>query len=152
MNGPKIQKLSRTVVITLTDGSQIEGDVFLRLYSQNHDSVQRLGELLNDEDNFFIPVKTASGVSVTLLNLEHIVSVQTERQIETDERMELGKSHTVSIKTFTQEALKGEIFINLPSDSSRAKDFFNQQLKFFPLFQENHVVYVNFRHILSVND
>lgn len=152
MNGRKIQKLSRTVVFTLTDGSQIEGDVFLRLYTQSHDSVQRLGELLNDEGNYFIPVKTMDETAVTLLNLDHVVSVQTERQTETEDWLVLGKNHPVTIKTFNQEPLEGEIFINLPNDSCRAKDFFNQHLKFFPLFQANHVVYVNYRHILSVTD
>ncbi len=152
MSGPKIQKLSRTVVFTLTDGSQIKGDVFLRLYTQSHDSVQRLGELLNDEENFFIPVKTTPGASVTLLNLDHIVSVQTERQIETDEWLVMGNNTPVRIKTYNQEPLEGEIYINLPNDCCRPKDFFNQDLKFFPLFQANHVVYVNYRHILSVTD
>jgi hypothetical protein len=152
MSGPKIQKLSRTVVFTLTDGSQIQGDVFLRLFSHSHDSVQRLGELLNDEDNYFIPVKGSVEASATLLNLDHVVSVQTERQVETEDWLVLGNSCLVRIKTFIQNPLEGEIFINLPNDSCRAKDFFNQKLKFFPLFQENHVVYVNCRHILAVND
>ena len=152
MNGRKIQKLSRTVVFTLTDGSQIKGDVFLRLYTQSHDSVQRLGELLNDEGNHFIPVRTVSETSVTLMNLDHVVTVQNERQIETEDWLVLGTNHTVSIKTFNQEPFAGEIFINLPNDSCRAKDFFNQHLKFFPLFQAEHVVYVNYRHILSVTD
>lgn len=152
MSGPKIQKLSRTVVFTLTDGSQIRGDVFLRLFSHSHDSVQRLGELLNEEDNYFIPVKTSAEVSATLLNLDHVVSVKTERQVETEDWLVLGNNCPVSIKTFNQDPIKGEVFINLPNESCRAKDFFNQKLKFFPLFQDKHVVYVNCRHILSVND
>jgi len=152
MEGQKIPKQSRTVTFTLSDGSRIRGDVFLHLFTFRHDSTQRLDELLNDNTRF-IPVKMIPEGTVVLLNLNHVVLVEAERQEESAAMVpEIGKWHRVSVKTLGQDIICGDILIDLPSESGRVQDFFNQSVKFTALFEKDREVYLNHSYILYVID
>ncbi|NLC71975.1 MAG: hypothetical protein GX751_11535 [Desulfuromonadaceae bacterium] len=141
------------VTFTLSDGSRVAGDVFLHLFTFRHDSSQRLDELLNDDNTCFIPVKRDPEGSVILLNLNHVVFVEAERQAGFDDLMSpLGRWHTISVKTIGQEMIRGEILIDLPNEKGRAQDFFNQPVNFSPLFQGERVLYLNHNYILYAMD
>jgi len=150
MEGQKIQKQPRTVTFTLSDSSCIRGEVFLHLCSF-YDSSQQLSELLNDGEVRFIPVKQIPENSVILLNLDHVVLVEEERQNGSDGLDALiGKWRAVSVRVPHRGVIQGEILIDLPSDHLRAQDFFNQTVRFSPLYQQDRIIYVNHDHIFSV--
>jgi hypothetical protein len=152
MEGQKILKQPRAVTFTLSDGSIIRGDVFLHLCSF-YESTQQLSELLNDDEVRFIPVKQAPENSVILLNLDHVVLVEEERQSGSD-RLDalIGKWRAVTVKVPHRGLVQGEILIDLPSDHMRAQDFFNRPVRFSELYQQDRILYVNHDHIVSVTD
>jgi len=145
----KITKETRLVVFNLSNGSEIQGDVFLDLYEARHSGQQRVGDLLNDKIQF-IPVKTVEGV--VLLNASHVVFVKLNSEWENDGLITLGKKYTVRIKMLHYEEVEGDIYVNLPEGHCRVKDFINQPVQFYSLFQTNHVLYINRNYILSIQD
>ncbi len=75
----KIVKERRPVLFTLSDGSEVKGEVFLSLYEAKRMGPQRVGELLNGED-VFLPVAAAEGM--IHLNVSNIVTARTGSQSE----------------------------------------------------------------------
>lgn len=149
MEEQKIAKNRRHVILTLADGSVVEGDVFLSLYEAHGHGQQRVGELLNGEEAF-LPVKTIEGT--VHLNVSNIIKACTSSEAERTELMMLGKKYTVQIATLNGETIKGEIFVDLPQDRSRVSDFLNQPDRFFRVFTPEDIVYIGSRYILAVRD
>jgi len=150
MNEQKIDKTTRHVRFLLLDGTVIEGDVFLRLFEARHSGPQRLGELLNDDDDPFIPLRCKA--NTVLVNRDQIMLASTTMVEELDELFLLGTCHRVCIKTLHKGTLEGEIYVNLPQGSSRAKDYFNQKLTFYTLIDAETVHYVHRSFIMTVQD
>lgn len=149
MDERKIEKQTQVVVFGMSDHREINGEVFLRLYEAQHTGRQKVGDLLNDQQ-LFIPVKTLQGP--VLLNVSQIVTVTVGSGFEKDDLMILGKKYTVCIRTTQNIEIKGDIFVNLPEEVSRVKDYFNQSLQFFAIFQHSSIIYINRHFILSVQD
>ncbi len=149
MDDQRIKMHSRQVVMVLSNGSRMEGEVFLGLYEAHRNGPQKLGDLLNGE-NGFLPIRTAEGV--LLVNLALIVSVSTETAGEADDLMRLGEKYRIQVTTLTGEDISAELFVNLPPDRRRVKDALNQPQRFLPLFMEEKILYLNTGFILSVRD
>ena len=139
MNERKIKKESLEVFFKLSDGNEIRGNVFLRLHEANHTGPQRVWELLNAKDPF-IPVETHR--KVIFLNSSQIVSAMIRSELEEDELVKLGEKRTIQINTILKEEVEGDIFVSLPEDRHRVKDYLNQSEKFFLLFQPDKILYV----------
>lgn len=148
MTDQKIAKERRPVLLTLADGSEVKGEVFLSLYEAKRMGPQRVGELLNGGE-VFLPVATAEGM--IHVNVSNIVTARTEMQSEWDDLETLGRKYTVRIKTHLGE-ISGEVFVNLPREHSRVSDFLNQPDRFLRLSGPEEIVYVAARYILSVRD
>jgi len=149
MDERRIEKVTQTVLFELADRHRLDGEVFLRQYESHHTGRQTVGDLLN-ESLSFIPVKAAKGV--VLLSASQIVTATVSLTSEKDDLMTLGKQYAVRIKTTHENEIPGDIFVNLPEESSRVKDYFNQPARFFPLFQSDSIVYVNRNFILTVQE
>jgi hypothetical protein len=149
MDDRAIQKEAQQVTVGLSDGTQIDGEVFLRLHEAHHTGRQKIGDLLN-QDLSFIPVRTSKGL--VLVNRSQIVFVEIQQECEKDELMTLGKKYTVRVRTVHGNAIVGEMFVNLPEESCRIKDHLNQPIRFFPIFQSASILYINREFILSVQD
>jgi len=149
MDEHRIEKESREVFFRLSDRSEIQGEVFLRLYEAHHSGPQRVRDLLNEE-RAFIPVKTARGT--LLLNKAQIVSGNISEEWEGDTLTTIGKKQSIQIRIAGEGEINGNIFIDLPEGFNRVKDYFNQPICFFPVFLPGRILYVNQRFILSVHD
>lgn len=149
MDERKIEKENRPVLFELSDGSEIEGEVFLRLYEEHHAGLQKVGDLLNEEKRF-IPIRTKGGT--LLINRSHIALARVKAEMEKDDLMTLGKKVAVSLKMVQGRAVQGDIFIDLPEGFCRVKDYMNQPIQFFILIQPEFVVYINQKFVLSVQD
>jgi hypothetical protein len=149
MDDKRIEKRTRSVTVRLSDGSTVEGEVFVGLLAARHSGPERVGGVLNSDEDL-IPVKTGPGV--VLLNRDQIVLVRTDREDEDDELTTLGEARSVQIKTVAVGDIAGTVYVNLPQ-GSRVTDFFRQDLLFFPIFpQDDTVLYVNRRFILLIRD
>lgn len=149
MDERKIEKENRPVLFELSDGSEIEGEVFLRLYEAHHAGLQKVGDLLN-EDARVIPLRTSKGT--LLLNRSRIALAKVQAKLERDDLMTLGKKYTVRLKMLRGKEIQGDIYVNLPEGFCRVKDYFNQPVQFFPLIQSEFVVYINRELVLFVQD
>lgn len=149
MDERKIEKENRPVLFELSDGSEVEGEVFLRLYEAHHAGLQKVGDLLHEEKKF-IPVRTKGGT--LLLNRSHIVVAKVPAPLEKDDLMTLGKKYSVSLKMVLGKVIEGDVFVNLPEGFCRMKDYLNQPVRFFTLIQPEFVVYINQEFVLSVQD
>lgn len=149
MDEQRIEKENRPVLFELYDGSEIDGEVFLRLYEAHHAGLQKVGDLLNEETRV-IPLRTKTGT--LLLNRSRIASAKVRAELEKDDLMTLGKKYTVSLKMIRGKEIQGDIFVNLPEGFCRVKDYFNQPVQFFPLIQSEFVIYINRELLLYVQD
>jgi hypothetical protein len=148
MDDGRIQKSTRKTNLVLSSGRRIRGDVFVGLYDPHHSGPQRVGELLN-ENLAFLPVRTDKGV--VLVNRAHIVSAALPADRERDDLVRLGKRYEVRVTT-TCGDLRGAVFVNLPDVATRVADYFNQPIRFLPLFQARTVIYLNREFVLLVRD
>jgi hypothetical protein len=144
----KIDKQRRDVLFTLADGSELAGEVFLRLYVAHRSGPLRVGELLNGEDGF-IPVATAEGM--VHLNVHNVVTARISAATEWDDLEELGKKYAVRVTTRLGE-ITGEMFVNLPEENCRVSDYLSRPKRFFQVLVPDYVIYVGARFILFVRD
>ncbi len=149
MNERKIKKETLEVLFKLSNGNEIQGNVFLRLHEAHHTGPQKVWELLNEKEPF-IPVETPQGV--VFLNSFQVVTAMIRSELEEDELAKLGGKHTIRIYTTQEEEIVGDIFVSLPEDRHRVKDYLNQSMKFVLLFLPDKIVYINKKFIISVQD
>jgi hypothetical protein len=149
MDERRVEKVTQPVSFELADRRRLDGDVFLQQYESHHTGRQTVGDLLNEAVPF-IPVKAAG--KVVLLNAVQIVTAAVPSKSEKDDLMTLGKRYAIRIKTTQDKEISGDIFVNLPEESSRVKDYFNQSARFFAIFQPDSIVYVNPNFILTVEE
>ncbi len=150
MNPLVIEKKVRKASFYLTDGSQVDGEVFLSLSEEGHSGPQNLGDLLNDEDRF-IPIKTEK--SIFLLHLKHVVQAKIRIEEELDETMREGSGFTITVKMEIGGSIEGDVYISLQKGGfGRVKDYVNQNIPFFRLIQSEYIAYVNERYIFSIHE
>lgn len=149
MDDLRIEKQPQAISVVLADGSELSGDVFLRLYEAHHDGHQRVGELLNQEATL-LPLRTGEGV--WLLNPIQMVTVTIALTSEQNDLMTLGERHAVRIMLAQRREVTGDIYVSLPEGGARVKNFFHRLVQFVPIFQAQSIVYVNQAFILYVRD
>jgi hypothetical protein len=147
MDDRKVVKQTQKVVFGMSDRSKVKGEVFLGLYEAHHTGPQKVGDLLNERLSF-VPVKTAR--KSILLNMSQIVTVTVDSEFEKDDLMTLGKRYAIRIKMTYGKEIKGDIFVNLPEETLRVKDYFNQSSQFFTVFKKASIIYINRLFILSI--
>lgn len=139
----------RSITLQLATGEVMKGEIFLQLVGATGYGGQQLDELLNGDD-CFLPIR--QGGEVSLVNLRQVASISVVEDLESDPLRKLGERHRVSVCTTVGEPFEAEVYVNLPSNRTRVKDFLNQRLRFLPFFTGERVVYLNFRYILQVKD
>jgi hypothetical protein len=150
MEDQKITKNRQQVLLTLADGSDLAGEVFLNLYDVRGQGPQRVGNLLNESEDAFVPVKSAGGT--VHINTANIVMAATPAADEGDELMMLGKKYRIRVTTLHGKTVEGDIFVDLPQDRSRVSDYLNRPDRFFRLLGPECIVYIGSRFVISVRD
>ena len=133
----------------MVNGLRISGETFLQLQGAYLTGPQRVGEILNDEE-IFLPVR-ANG-QVQLVNLEQVVSVSLPAELEFDPLLALGEEHRVRVEPVVGDVVDARIFVNLPGNKSRVKDFLNHQQRFLLFLHNDRVIYFARKRILRVTD
>ncbi len=149
MNDERIDKKKKKVHFTLTDGTEIIGEIHLSLYSTNRMAPQRIDELLN-EGISFIPVETAEGY--ILLNSANIMLARTETEKSIHDPIMIGKKYKVHITTLFAENLEVDLFISLPEGFQRVKDYLDQNIRFLTFFTPGQILCINRNCILFIRD
>lgn len=149
MDDQRISVARRSVKLTLSNGTKLNGETFLQLHGEHLTGLQRVGEILNGGD-IFLPFR--HGDSVELVNLEQIVSVEVDAEEEFDPLLALGEEHQIKVEPITGEVFDVRIFVNLPGGQNRVKDFLNQKKRFLLLLQDDRILYVARNKILRIQD
>jgi hypothetical protein len=137
------------ISMVMVNGLRIHGETFLQLQGVYLTGPQRVGELLNGDETF-LPVR--DGSKVQLVNLEQVVSVSLSAELEFDPLLTLGEEHRVWVEPVAGDTIEARIFVNLPGNKSRVKDFLNQKVRFLPFLDNDRVVYFARKRILRVTD
>ncbi len=149
MDDQRIMVETCQVELVMVNGLRISGETFLQLQGVYLTGPQRVGEILNDEE-IFLPVRSSN--QVQLVNLEQVVSVSLSAELEFDPLMALGEEHQVRVEPVVGDTAEARIFVNLPGNKSRVKDFLNQKKRFLPFLQGGRVIYFARKRILRVTD
>ena len=149
MDDQRISVAKRQIKLTLSNGTQINGETFLQLHGEHLTGLQRVEEILNGEDNFLPLLHNGQ---VELFNLEQVVSVEVAAEDEFDPLLALGEVHQIKVEPTVGAPLNVRIFVNLPGGRNRVKDFLNQQKRFLLLCQNDHILYLARNKILRIQD
>lgn len=150
MDDQRIMVETCQVELVMVNGLRISGETFLQLQGAYLTGPQRVGEILDDEE-IFLPVRNNSN-QVQLVNLEQVVSVSLSAELEFDPLLALGEQYQVRVEPVVGDTVEARIFVNLPGNKSRVKDFLNQKKRFLPFLQEERVIYFARKRILRVTD
>ncbi|OPL19075.1 MAG: hypothetical protein AVO35_12415 [Candidatus Aegiribacteria sp. MLS_C] len=149
MSDVRIDMATREVEFVLTDGSELKGQVYVSMHSKSGAGIQRIDELLSVGDQF-LPFRSSDGF--LLLNRSRVMLARVSLEENTGELARMGEKYRVKMTTILGTTITAEIFVNLPKDYQRVKDYLNHPVKYFTCFTEEHVLYVNREFILLVED
>lgn len=147
----QIPTLPVDVEIVMAGSLEQRGTIFLSENQISYTGTPRLEDFLNQETPFF-PFSCEGG-GVHLVNKHRLVLVRSsedDRAFLIDQLMLAPRRVEVHLNHGLVVA--GEIYSNLPRESLRVLDFFNQPDAFLPIYQESRKVIVNAREILYVVD
>jgi hypothetical protein len=149
MSDYRIEKLKRPLSVVLTDGSRLEGDVFLRSVSRYRSRPEDPSDLLNDAEPFFALERNGEVVLVSKSNV-----ALAETPVEEEEEFDLaalGIAVEVTLNDGSVHA--GSIFLETRSDRPRLLDFLNSySSRFLPVVDARQVFLVNTRIIAHVRE
>jgi hypothetical protein len=148
MSDYRVEKLRRRLSIVLRDGSQLEGDVFLRPISRYRSRPEEPSDLLNDAEPFFALVNDG----LVLVAKTNVARVATPVQADADQEVHvLGVPVEVTLTDGTVCA--GNIFLETRSDRPRLLDFLNSyHARFLPVVDAQQIVLVNTDTIAHVRE
>lgn len=149
MSEYRVEKLRRRLSVVLTDGSRLEGDVFLRPVSRFRSRPEEPGDLLNDAEPFFALVDSGTVILVAKSNVSR---AETSLHEEADfEAPVLGVPVEVTLTDGT--VCLGNIFLETRSDRPRLLDFLNSYRdRFLPVVDAKQILLVNTQIIAHMRE
>lgn len=138
----------RHIRVLMTNGFCASGDTFVQQGS-HLSGPQRVEDLLNGDESF-LPLRNESGTQ--LFNLEQIVSVSVAAEHELNPLLTLGHEHRIRVQPVIGDGIDVRIFVSLPGNAPRVKDFLNQKKRFLLFVQDDQVLYLARNKILRVVD
>ena len=133
----------------LTDGSRLEGEVFLRPVSRFRSRPEEPSDLLNDDEPFFALMRSGEAVLVAKSNVA-LVETSVGEGEDTD-LATLGVPVEVTLNDGSVHT--GSIFLETRSDRPRLLDFLNSYSpRFLPVIDARQVFLVNTQIIAHVRE
>jgi hypothetical protein len=147
MESQQISVDQQTVGIVLANGTCLEGQIFLPLCGISQAKPCRVEEVLNGTE-LFVPFTIDR--QVRLINLAQIQQIRVAASAELDPLRCLGFEHNVRVFPEIGDPVSAKIYVNLPNEKSRTKDFLNQHKRFLPFLVGEQVVYIASGRIAKV--
>ena len=147
----QIPKIRVDVEVVLSGGQELKGAIFISENMISFTGKPRLEDFLNTDERFFPFSREDGGYS--LLNKHRLVllrSSEDDSQVLVEQLMLQPRDVAVFLRD--EHSVKGVIYSNLPKESLRVSDFFNQKELFLPIYQDGRKIIVNTDEILYVND
>lgn len=147
----QIPKIRVEAEVILAGGVEITGAIFISENMISYTGKPRLEDFLNQEERFF-PFSQSDG-KYSLLNKYRLVllrSSEDDSKVLIEQLMLQPKE--VEVHLTNDLKVNGVIYSNLPQESLRTSDFFNQKEFFLPIYQDGKKVIINTREVLFIHD
>lgn len=144
----RVDKLSYTISFAMIDGSRMEGNIFLDLYSPIHQGRELVKDLLESE-SMFLPLEIEKTKSVVFINKACVVKA-TLRERDSQEDLSLGEQKSIEISLTTGDNLIGKINLAMPGEKVRVSDFLYLSPKWIYLYRDDQDVILNSSFIKSI--
>ena len=145
----RIEKVRRTVEVTLTNGQRLDGDVFVQTANRFRPGPEEPLDLLNDDEPF-LPLVLTTGAAYLVQKAQ--ISVVGTRLPQGDDMMDRAVvGMKVDLTLVDGSTHLGSIFPDVRADRQRLIDALNDlSLPFVALFAADQLRLVNRRHIAYV--
>jgi len=139
----KIAKLRCPVVLTLTDGQELRGDVFVQPVSRFRPEPQGAADFLNEDDPYFALVQASPNPA--LLIAKDSVRRAEAPLPEGDDTLEFPRvGMNVEITMLGGEVCTGSLFPDMRAERARLLDFLNSYTyRFLAIFDPHKVTLVH---------
>ena len=149
-NEYRIEKLRRSVQVLLADGTELEGEIFLRPVSRYRSRPEEPVDLLNDAEPFFALKHDGS---VKLVAKESIARVVTSSTDDDDQVQVATPGIPVEVTMKDGSTCGGIIFPETREGRPRLLDFLNSYRdRFLPVVDTQQVYLVNTHTIAHVRE
>ena len=147
----RFEKRRVEAVVTLAGGASSRGSFFVANGKAPDGSVERVGDLLNDEQGFF-PFEVQGGVTV-LYNRAHVILVEIfDREPARDPGYAVARSWDVSVTLSNGARVSGSIRVYQPEGHERLSDWTRERETFRYLESDAATYILNAAHIVAVTE
>ena len=149
MSEYRIEKLRRELSVQLSDGSRMDGDVFLRSVSRLRSRPEEPADLLNDPEPFFALMRNGETV---LVAKAQVTSATTT--VDEDDALDTGALGViVEVVLHDGTVYDGSIFMESRNDRPRLLDYLNAyRERFLPIVTPGQLLLVNTQSIAHVRE
>lgn len=149
MSEYRIDKLRREISVVMSDGSRLEGDVFLRPVSRHRSRPEDPADLLNDPDPFFALMRNGETI---LVRKSRVTSAVTT--VDEDDALETGALGVIVEVTLHDGSIcDGSVFLESRTDRPRLLDYLNSyRARFLPIVSPGQLLLVNTDSIAHVRE
>lgn len=142
----KIEKLRCPVMLEMSDGEQLRGDIFVRPVSRFRAEPQTPGEFLNEPDAYFALV-SANGLGL-MVSKDNVLRVETDLPSD-DDSVDVPRLGLEIEITLTGGAVcHGTVFLDTPADRGRLIDYLNSyQGRFLVVYETTKLTLLNRRAV-----
>jgi len=144
----RIEKVRRRVMITMTGGTTLQGDLFLQPSARYRTGPQSPAELFEEPDPY-LPLATA-GDHLVLIAKEHVLRVQFDRDAA-DTEVEGVEEAAVDVTFADGSITSGHLRLETRADRPRLLDFLNSAGQHFLVLRSPQgSILINRRHVAQV--
>lgn len=149
MSDYRIEKLRRQLSLVLTNGSRLDGEVFLKPVSRHRSRPEEPADLLNDAEPFFALLKDGEPIFIAKAGVLRAETSYTP----SDEFSVVGLGVPVEVTLTDGSVCVGSVFIESRADRARLFDFLNAYRdRFLPVVDAQQVFLVNTQTIAHVRE
>ena len=148
----QIRKIRVDVAVTLVNMPVLKGALFISENDMSYMGTPRLEDFLNQEGERFFPFMHEDGTYSLLHKKQVLFLSSSEQDLKALKDDLLITPKDVEVAFAENQRLRGQIYPNLPKETLRVSDFFNQKDLFLSMYQGENKFVINTAHILYVKD
>ena len=150
----RFEKRRAEATVTLVGGESARGSFFVAYARSNHEGVERVGELLNEDVGFFpFEIQTADGARTVLYHRTHVITVAlTESEASRDPGYAIAKRRDVWILLTDGRRLRGVVRVYRPEGRDRLSDWTREPETFRYIDTDEGTLLVNAAHIVALTE